>query len=107
MRARSCGVETITAPAGLCFWTIESWMSPVPGGRSTTSHSVSPQSASINWPSAPLTIGPRQASALPGSTRCAIDSIGMPITPLTGDSFLSRATGFWSSLPISRACDGP
>src|SRR3546814_7024799 len=35
--AISCGVETITAPAGLCFWTIDNCTSPVPGGRSSRS----------------------------------------------------------------------
>ena len=59
--ARSCGVETITAPAGLCFWIMVSCTSPVPGGRSSTSSSASPQSASTSWPSAPPAIGPRQA----------------------------------------------
>ena len=33
----------MTAPAGLCFWIMVSWTSPVPGGRSTISSSVSPQ----------------------------------------------------------------
>ena len=50
---RSCGVETITAPAGRDFWTSDSCTSPVPGGRSTRMSSVSPQSPSISWLSAP------------------------------------------------------
>ena len=44
---RSCGVETITAPAGFHFWIRVIWTSPVPGGRSTISSSQSPQSPSI------------------------------------------------------------
>ena len=52
--------------------------SPVPGGRSTISSSVSPQSASISWVSACPTIGPRQAMALPGSINWPIDSTFTP-----------------------------
>ena len=37
--ARSCGVETITAPASGTAWAIVSCASPVPGGMSTTSTS--------------------------------------------------------------------
>ena len=33
--ATSCGVVTITAPATGIFCARVSWMSPVPGGRST------------------------------------------------------------------------
>src|SRR5689334_24577190 len=45
---RSCGVETMIAPSGRDFWISESCTSPVPGGRSTTSTSASPQSASTS-----------------------------------------------------------
>ncbi|MNT95055.1 hypothetical protein D3C72_2368610 [compost metagenome] len=34
--ARSCGVVTITAPETGTFCARVSWMSPVPGGMSTT-----------------------------------------------------------------------
>ena len=34
--AMSCGVVTITAPVTGTFCASVSWMSPVPGGRSTT-----------------------------------------------------------------------
>ncbi|MNO09146.1 hypothetical protein D3C81_2321400 [compost metagenome] len=34
--AMSCGVVTITAPVSGTFCDIVSWMSPVPGGMSTT-----------------------------------------------------------------------
>ena len=37
------GVETATAPATGTFCASESWMSPVPGGRSTSRSSSSPQ----------------------------------------------------------------
>ena len=36
MRAMSCGVVTMTAPVTGTFCASVSWMSPVPGGRSTT-----------------------------------------------------------------------
>ena len=36
IRAMSCGVVTITAPVTGTFCASVSWMSPVPGGRSTT-----------------------------------------------------------------------
>ena len=44
--ARSCGVETITAPASGTFWAMVSCVSPVPGGMSTTSTSSSPHTTS-------------------------------------------------------------
>ena len=78
---RSCGVETITAPAGRDFWTSDSCTSPVPGGRSTRMISVSPQSPSISWFSAPDAIGPRHASAWPGRHQLAdrqqLDALGL------------------------------
>ncbi len=36
MSAMSCGVVTMIAPVTGTFWASVSWMSPVPGGRSTT-----------------------------------------------------------------------
>ena len=71
---RSCGVETITAPAGRDFWTSDSWTSPVPGGRSTrirSPHRPSlPRSAgSTRWtPSARATPAP-----YPADTSCPTD----------------------------------
>ena len=44
--ARSCGVETITAPASGTCCAMVSCASPVPGGMSTTSTSSSPQATS-------------------------------------------------------------
>ena len=89
---RSCGVETITAPAGRERWISDSCTSPVPGGRSTSSSSASPQSASIRLASAPVAIGPRQASAWPGETSCPSDRKRMPCAS-TGISFSSSASG--------------
>ena len=35
MRATSCGVVTMSAPESATVCTMVSWMSPVPGGRSS------------------------------------------------------------------------
>ena len=57
--ARSCGVETMTAPASGTCWAMVSWASPVPGGMSTTITSSSPQATSRSiCISACMTIGP-------------------------------------------------
>ena len=59
--ARSCGVDTITAPASGICWASVSCASPVPGGMSTIITSGSPQSTSrSNLGQADITIGPRQ-----------------------------------------------
>ena len=50
-----------------------------PGGRSTSSSSVSPQSPSISCASAPDAIGPRHASAWPAGTSCPTDSKRTPL----------------------------
>ena len=107
IRARSCGVDTSTAPTGLCFCIMVSCTSPVPGGMSTTSSSVSPQSASTSWPSALPVIGPRQAMALPGATSWPIDSTGTPDGVATGISLPSRASGRVPDTPRMVGCDGP
>ena len=62
------GVDMMIAPTGLCFCTIESWISPVPGGKSTMISRTSPQWASTSCDSALPAIGPRHATAWPGST---------------------------------------
>ena len=72
--ARSCGVETMTAPASGTCWAMVSWASPVPGGMSTTSTSSAPQSTSRSiCVSADMTIGPRQIIGVSSSTRKPID----------------------------------
>ena len=54
-------------------------MSPVPGGKSTTRTSSSPQSpASIIWVIADAAIGPRQITALSAAVIIPIDSALMP-----------------------------
>ena len=77
--ARSCGVETITAPLSGTFWAMVSCVSPVPGGMSTTSVSSSPQATSRrSWVSAEMTIGPRHTTGASSSIRKPID---MTFTP--------------------------
>ena len=73
--ARSCGVETITAPASGTCWAMVSWASPVPGGMSTTStSSVAPLDLAQHLgDGADITIGPRQIIGVSSSTRKPID----------------------------------
>ncbi len=72
--ARSCGVETITAPASGTAWAIVSCASPVPGGMSTTRTSSAPHSTSRSiCCSADITIGPRQMTGVSSSIRNPID----------------------------------
>ena len=106
--ARSCGVETITAPASGTFWAIVSCVSPVPGGISTTSTSSSPHKTSRkSWLSAEITMGPRQTTGAPSSIKKPID---ITLTPQ-----LSSGTSFWPSgarlgferIPNSLGIDGP
>src|SRR6187551_652846 len=57
--AISCGVDTMTAPASGVCCAMVSWASPVPGGKSTTSTSRSPQATSRSiCVIAEITIGP-------------------------------------------------
>ena len=70
----SCGVEMITAPVNGTFWAKVNWMSPVPGGMSTTMMSSSPQLTSrIICSKADCTIGPRQIIGVSSSTRKPMD----------------------------------
>ena len=77
--ARSCGVETMTAPLSGTCCAIVSCASPVPGGMSTTMTSSSPQSTSRSiWVSADITIGPRQIIGVSSSTRKPMDMTFSP-----------------------------
>ena len=77
--ARSCGVETITAPASGTCCAIVSCASPVPGGMSTTRMSSSPHATSRSiCVSADCTIGPRQIIGVSSSTRNPIDMTFSP-----------------------------
>ena len=85
-------------------------MSPVPGGRSTTSTSSgaasSPQrTSSIIWRTAEETIGPRQIIARPSSTMKPIDITFTP-NASSGISLPSSKVGL-SVRPIMRGAEGP
>jgi hypothetical protein len=72
--ARSCGVETITAPASGTCCAMVSCASPVPGGMSTTiTSSVAPGDLAQHLLSADITIGPRQIIGVSSATRKPID----------------------------------
>jgi hypothetical protein len=109
-RAISCGVDTITTPSSFIRCTRVSWMSPVPGGRSTTSTSRGsasvPQTLAIMVRSAEVAIGPRQIAALPSSTMKPMD---ITLTPQasTGTSRLSAVKLGSPVVPIIRGAEGP
>src|SRR5438874_1053401 len=105
--ARSCGVETITAPASGACCAMVSCASPVPGGKSTTRRS---RSAHDTWCSicviAEITIGPRQIMARSSSTRKPIDitltpkrSIGSSMPPPACRGLPRRPNSFGSEGP--------
>ena len=72
--ARSCGVETMTAPLSGTCCAMVSWASPVPGGMSTTMTSSLPHSTSRSiCVIADITIGPRQIIGVSSSIRKPID----------------------------------
>jgi hypothetical protein len=85
-----------------------SWVSPVPGGISTTSTSSSPQATSRkSWFKADVTIGPRQMTGASSSIRKPIDMILTPYRSSGMSCFPSGATlGFWVR-PKSLGIEGP
>ncbi len=77
--AAGCGVVTMRnfACGSSCDSVIDT--SPVPGGRSTSRWSSSPQATSSrNWVSALCSIGPRQTTAESSCTKKPIDMTLMP-----------------------------
>ena len=106
MSARSCGVETITAPASGALCAIVSWTSPVPGGMSTIRQSRSPQATSrSSWVIADITIGPRQTT---GASSSIIKPIEITFTPwATGGIRKLRSTFGFSVRPNRRGAEGP
>ncbi len=79
IKAKSCGVETITAPLSGTCCAMVSCASPVPGGISTTITSSVPHSTSRSiWVIADITIGPRQIIGVSSSMRKPIDITAMP-----------------------------
>ena len=79
MRARSCGVDTITAPLSGTCCAMVSCASPVPGGMSTTMISSVPHSTSRSiCVSAEITMGPRQIIGVSSSMRKPMDITESP-----------------------------
>ena len=93
--ASFCGVVTTTTSARGRSCPSEIEMSPVPGGMSTTSVSISPQCTSVrNCSSARWSIGPRHITGSFSSRKNPIDISFR--SPLTGGMIIwSTATGFW------------
>ncbi len=111
IRATSCGVDTSTAPARATRCTRVSWMSPVPGGMSTTRMSSGwsgePQATSLSsWFTAEEAIGPRQIIGAASSTRKPIEMTLIPQAS-SGLSFLSGPASGSASRPSMRGAEGP
>ena len=76
-----CGVVTSSAPLGGMALHRVSWMSPVPGGISTSSMSSCPHPVCRpSWRKALLIMGPRQAMEAAGSATMAMDISRSPCT---------------------------
>ena len=93
--ASGCGVVTTTTSARGSSWPREIATSPVPGGMSTTSTSISPQCTSWrNCSSARCSIGPRHITGSLSSRKNPID-ISFRSCATGGTIILSTTTGFW------------
>ena len=94
--ASFCGVVTTTTSARGSSWPSEIETSPVPGGMSTTSTSISPQWTSVrNCSSARCSIGPRHITgSLLVSRKKPID-ISFRSSFTGGTIISSTATGRW------------
>ena len=105
--ARSCGVETMTAPLSGTCCAMVSCASPVPGGMSTTMTSSVPHSTSRSiCVSADITIGPRQIIGVSSSIRKPIDITGMPWRTIGFSRVPPIVCGF-SRMASSFGIDGP
>ena len=90
-RAMSWGVDTMTAPVTGTSCARLSWMSPVPGGMSTTRMSSSPHSVCCSiCLRAPVAIGPRQIMGVSSATRNPAD---MHFTPKFCSGMMMRLSG--------------
>ena len=95
--AAGCGVVTIRTSARGRNCAIDSAMSPVPGGMSTTRKSGSPQCTSVrNCSSALCSIGPRHTT---GWSSRAKKPIEMSVTPLASGGTIT------SSMTVGRPVD--
>ena len=104
----SCGVETRITPSTGMVWNTVSITSPVPGGMSMNSTSLSPQITSVqNWPTAPAMTGPRQTTGSESLSRSRFRLItSMPVLVLTGRMPASVPMAF-SLMPNALGMDGP
>ena len=102
--AACCGVVTTSMSALGSIWASEMEMSPVPGGRSQSRKSSSPQCTSArNCCSARCSIGPRQMT---GRSSLMKKPIEMTLQPCAcrGMTMPSKATG-WPDTPSIRGIE--
>jgi hypothetical protein len=98
--AACCGVVTTTTSEFTRCWPSEIAMSPVPGGRSRSRTSRSPQYTSLSFcTSARSSMGPRQATTW--SRRGLSMPTLMTCSPCTGTGMIMSSTwvGRWSATP--------
>ena len=90
--AAACGVVTMSSSALGMSWATDRATSPVPGGRSKSSTSRSPQKTSArNCCSARWSMGPRQTTGALPSTNCPMEMCLMP-WEIGGSSISSSST---------------
>ena len=88
--AACCGVVTTSSSAFGISWAVEIAMSPVPGGRSSSRTSRSPQYTSArNCCSARCSIGPRQTTASLPAVNIPIE---MTFTPCACGGMIMSST---------------
>ena len=89
--AASCGVVTTSSSATGSIWATEMATSPVPGGRSSSSTSRSPQYTSArNCCSARCSIGPRQTTGVLPLVNMPME---MTFTPCADGGMIMFSTG--------------
>ena len=98
----------MTAPVTLTFCESVSATSPVPGGRSITRKSSSPQATSfMNCWSAPWSIGPRQMTAAFGSSSRKPMLISLTPKRASGSIVLPSSDTGRPATPSIVGIDGP
>jgi hypothetical protein len=106
--ATACGVVTITAPVTFTRCESVRATSPVPGGRSITRKSSSPQLTSfMNCCSAPCSIGPRQMTAALGSSSRKPMLISLMPKRASGSMVLPSSDTGRPETPSIVGIDGP
>ena len=101
--AASCGVVTTSSSADGTSWATEMAMSPVPGGRSSSSTSRSPQQTSArNCCSARCSIGPRHTTAVLPGVNMPIEMTRTPFAAIGGMIIWST----WVGRPVTPSIRG-